>query len=102
MVRAPGRDFDELIYVYHASSWGKGYATEMGQAMLEYVFSISKLDKICATIHADNKASIKVAQKLGMTFEKRELEKDGTYTLYYVKERGHVALLSNADSNNAT
>jgi [ribosomal protein S5]-alanine N-acetyltransferase len=87
VVRAPEREFDELIYVYHASTWGKGYATEAGQAMLEYVFGLSILNKIYATIHADNEASVKVAQKLGMSFEKRELEPDGTYTLYYLKER---------------
>jgi [ribosomal protein S5]-alanine N-acetyltransferase len=88
VVRAPEHDFDELIYVFHSFAWGKGYATEMGQAMLQYVFEKSTLDKIYATIHGDNEASVKVVQKLGMTFEKRKLEPDGTYTLYYTKQRG--------------
>jgi RimJ/RimL family protein N-acetyltransferase len=31
VVRAPDHKFDELIYVYHRATWGKGYATEAGQ-----------------------------------------------------------------------
>lgn len=88
VVRAPGNDFDELIYVYHAHSWGKGYATEAGRAMLAYVFEKSTLDKIYATIYPNNEPSIKVAGKLGMTFEKQERDSDGTYISFYVAERG--------------
>ena len=88
VVRAPGNDFDELIYVYHAHSWGKGYATEAGRAMLAYVFEKSTLDEIYATIYPDNGSSIKVADKLGMTFEKQERNADGTYTNHYVIGRG--------------
>ena len=37
VVRAPGNDFDELIYVFHKRAWGRGYAAEVGRAMPEYV-----------------------------------------------------------------
>ncbi|MCB0184019.1 MAG: GNAT family N-acetyltransferase [Caldilineaceae bacterium] len=87
VVRAPENDFDELIYVYHQAAWGKGYATEMGRAMLDYVFSVSALDKIYATIQKDNQASQLVAQKLGMRLEKAESEEDGVVVLYYVIDR---------------
>ncbi len=87
VVRAPGNDFDELIYVFHVQSWGKGYATEAGRATLAYVFEKSTLDKIYATIYPDNGPSIKVADKLGMKFEKQERDPDGTYISYYVAER---------------
>ena len=66
VVRAPDRDFDELIYVFHQRFWGRGYATEIGQAMLAYVFEISPLHSIFATIDPDNQDSKKVAAKLGM------------------------------------
>lgn len=88
VVRAPGNDFDELIYVYHAHAWGKGYATEAGRAMLAHVFEKSTLDEIYATIYPENEPSIKVADKLGMTFDKQERNADGTYTSYYVIRRG--------------
>jgi RimJ/RimL family protein N-acetyltransferase len=66
VVRAPDRDFDELIYVFHQKFWGNGYATEIGRAMLAYVFEISKLQSISATIDPDNQQSKLVAAKLGM------------------------------------
>lgn len=66
VVRAPDRDFDELTYVFHQKFWGKGYATEIGRAMLTHVFEISSLHSISATIDPDNEDSKKVAAKLGM------------------------------------
>jgi [ribosomal protein S5]-alanine N-acetyltransferase len=87
VVRAPGNDFDELIYVFHVDAWGKGYATEASKAMLEYVFERSNLERIYATIYPENQNSIHVAQKLGFRFEKEELEEDGLPTAYYVLER---------------
>jgi RimJ/RimL family protein N-acetyltransferase len=89
VVRAPGSGFDELIYVYHKAAWGKGYATEMGRAILNYVFSVSTLDKIYATIQKDNLPSQQVAQKLGMQLEKAVVEEDGVEVLYYVIHRPH-------------
>jgi RimJ/RimL family protein N-acetyltransferase len=65
VVRAPDRDFDELIYVIHQKFWGKGYATEVGQKMLAYTFENSTLRSISATIDPNNQDSKKVAAKLG-------------------------------------
>ena len=87
VVRAPGNDFDELIYVFHKRVWGRGYALEAGRAMLEYVFRRSMLTHIYATIHTDNLASQKVAEKLGMRFEKEVAEPEGVVR-FYVAERG--------------
>lgn len=66
VVRPPRQDFDELIYVFHQRFWGKGYATEIGRAMLAYVFGLSSLDSISATIDPSNEQSKHVAAKLGM------------------------------------
>lgn len=90
VVRAPDNDFDEIIYVYHIDTWGKGYATEMGRAMLTYVFAVSALDEIYATIHADNHPSINVAQKLGMRFKKQLIDEDGDPVVYYVIRRADL------------
>ena len=43
VVRAAGNDFSEIIYAYRVESWGRGYATEAGRAMIEYVFGRSAL-----------------------------------------------------------
>ncbi len=84
MVRAPDSDFDELIYVFHRHVWGKGYAAEVGKAMLEYVFGRSSLAHIYATIHPDNLTSQRVAGKLGMHFDKEVTEPNGERVIFYV------------------
>ena len=88
VVQAPGNDFDELIYVFHRFSWGQGYATEVGRAMLGYVFAHSSLSKIYATVYADNHASRKVADKLGMTVAKEIADPDGRAVVFYAVSRG--------------
>lgn len=87
VVRAPGNDFDELVYAYHTASWGKGYATEASRAMLGYVFARSALDAIYATIHPDNHNSKKVAEKSGFQFDRQEIDEDGTPVDIYVIKR---------------
>lgn len=87
VIRAQGNDFFELIYVYNVGAWGKGYATEAGRAMLDYVFARSSLDRIYATIDPANTASIAVAGKLGFRFERRVIDDDGTPVSYFVMER---------------
>ena len=91
VVRAPENNFDELIYVYNVEMWGKGYATEAGRAMLDYVFAHSTLERIYATIHPENTASVKVAGKLGLRLERLEIEDDGMPVGYYVIERKEQA-----------
>jgi RimJ/RimL family protein N-acetyltransferase len=88
VVRAPGNDFDELIYVYHVAAWGKGYATEAGHAMIAYVFQHAPLDQIYATIYPDNQASIRVVEKLGFHFDRQVIDPEGVPVFYYVIERG--------------
>lgn len=58
----------DLGYRFLKKYWGKGYATESSRASLEYGFKILKLERIIAKAMPDNKESIKVMQKLGMTF----------------------------------
>lgn len=86
VVRAPGNDFDELIYVFHTRNWGRGYATEAAEAMLRYVFERAPLERIYATIYPENHASVHVVIKLGFTFEREELD-DGARVAFYVIER---------------
>lgn len=86
VIRAPNNDFDEIIYAFMPSRWGMGYATEVSRAMLDYVFSISSLDKIYATIHPENTASTRIMDKIGMRFEKKTTDEEGD-VLFYVMER---------------
>jgi RimJ/RimL family protein N-acetyltransferase len=89
VVRAPGLDFDEVIYAFIPSAWGKGYATEVARPMIEYVFRVSSLDTIYATIAPTNTKSQNVAGKLGLRFE-REWDDDGDVALVYAITRDEV------------
>ncbi len=61
----PTQDY-EVGWHLRRVSWGKGYATEAGQAMLNYGFSILNLPVIYAVVKPENHASIRVTQRLGM------------------------------------
>jgi ribosomal-protein-alanine N-acetyltransferase len=58
----------DLGYRFMKKHWGKGFATEASRASLEYGFKTLKLERIIAKAMPDNKDSIKVMQKLGMSF----------------------------------
>ena len=64
----PETDEVDLGYRFMKKHWGKGYATESSRASLDYGFKILKLERIIAKAMPDNKDSLKVMQKLGMTF----------------------------------
>lgn len=49
--------------------WKQGYGTEIGQAILEAAFTHFKLHRVAGLCSPDNKASIRVMQKLGMARE---------------------------------
>ncbi|MEJ6683118.1 MAG: GNAT family N-acetyltransferase [SAR86 cluster bacterium] len=82
VVRAPNNDFDELVYVFHSDVWGQGFATEVATAMLDYVFSISALTDIYATIDPLNTASIGVVKKLGFEYDRAEMDGLGPVAFY--------------------
>ena len=69
MVTLESGDVD-LGFRFYRKNWGSGYATEAAKACLKYGFDEKGLTRITASALAKNKASIKVIEKLGMTFVK--------------------------------
>ena len=55
-------------YRLHKKFWGKGYATELAKALIDWEFKHLSIDKIVAVIHPENKASQHVLEKAGMIF----------------------------------
>lgn len=49
---------------------GRGMATEAGRAMVEHLFATTKPPRVIAHIDHDNPSSIRVAEKLGMRYER--------------------------------
>lgn len=56
-----------LGWHYGAQYWGRGYATESARALLYIGFAIGSVAEIYADCFADNRASIRVMEKIGMT-----------------------------------
>jgi RimJ/RimL family protein N-acetyltransferase len=78
----------ELIYILAASAWGKGYATEMGQALKRYAFEDMGIDRLIALIEPENGPSERVALKVGMRLEKEVVRPGGAVRKVYAVEIG--------------
>ena len=62
----------DLGYRYYKKRWGKGYATEAANAVMDYGKNIIKLKEIIGRAAIDNKASIAVLKKMGMEYLKND------------------------------
>ncbi|MBL8164783.1 MAG: GNAT family N-acetyltransferase [Anaerolineae bacterium] len=77
----------ELIYALRKPYWGQGLATELTRAMIDYGFGVHGIKRIVATIAPENVASIRVVEKLGMTYLYTERDEDDLPTAFYAIER---------------
>jgi ribosomal-protein-alanine N-acetyltransferase len=57
----------ELGYTLARSAWGRGYATEMGGALVAHAFGALGRPRVMAQVEPANLASRHVLEKLGMT-----------------------------------
>lgn len=62
-------DRAELYYALARAHWNKGLGTEAVHALLNVAFDLLKVPRIEAWIIADNIASHRVAQKVGMQYQ---------------------------------
>jgi RimJ/RimL family protein N-acetyltransferase len=76
----------ELVYLMAAAVWGKGYATEIGQALVRYAFIELGVNRLIALIEPDNQASERVAIKLGFHLEKEVVRPSGALRKVYLIE----------------
>ena len=60
----------ELTYVIAPECWGRGYATEIARALIDYADNTLHLPRLIALIEPDNAGSERVALKLGMRHER--------------------------------
>jgi ribosomal-protein-alanine N-acetyltransferase len=59
----------DIGYRINKDYWGKGFATEAGQAMVKVAFEIMDITRIQLRCFVNNHGSVKVAEKLGFTKE---------------------------------
>jgi [ribosomal protein S5]-alanine N-acetyltransferase len=84
---ALGDEDYEIGFVLASAVWGRGYATEIGRAQLEYGFRTTGRSRLVAQVRPANAASAQALRKIGMTFLK-EYERPGLGTWdIYVSQR---------------
>jgi RimJ/RimL family protein N-acetyltransferase len=57
----------ELEWQFGVPFWGKGYATEIGKAVIQAAFEQTDILLIYGMVNPQNKASMRVMEKIGMT-----------------------------------
>jgi len=66
-----GQDEVEIAYLLDKAYWKQGLGTEAAQAILQYGFEKLNLSRLICMIDPENVASQRVAERIGMTFEKK-------------------------------
>lgn len=59
----------ELAYAISEDYWGQGLVPEAAQALIDYVVKEYSPKRIQARCKAENRASVRVMKKIGMTYE---------------------------------
>ncbi|MHB8875691.1 MAG: GNAT family N-acetyltransferase [Myxococcaceae bacterium] len=74
-----------LGYILHRSAWGRGLATEAARGCVAHAFGLGK-ERVVALVRPENRASVHVAERLGMKLE-RKVTFSGFEHAVYVAER---------------
>lgn len=77
-----GQNEVEVAFALSRAYWGQGLATEAAQGIAQYAFDRLGLSRLICVIEHENQASIRVATKLGMTFEREARDKYGPFLIY--------------------
>jgi ribosomal-protein-alanine N-acetyltransferase len=77
-----GIDEVELAFLIDKTRWGQGLATEAAHAIVEYSREQLRLTRLICLITPGNEASVRVASKVGMTFEREHTDQHGLCHIY--------------------
>ncbi|MGE5139326.1 MAG: GNAT family N-acetyltransferase [Rudaea sp.] len=81
-----GRPEVEVAYLLGKDHWGQGLGTEVVRALRDYGFERLHLPRLICLIEAESIASIRVATKIGMTFEREGRDEKGPFLLYSIEK----------------
>ena len=95
-LRRPPRS-REVGWLLDRRSWGRGFATEAGGAAIDYAFRVLGAEKVISLIRPENHASIRVAQRLGESYQ-GTVEIAGALASVYAVRRFHPGGLTAQDT----
>ena len=76
----------EVAYLLAKEYWGQSLGSEAALAIRDYAFQELGLTRLVCLIDPGNQASIHVAQKIGMAFEKEGSDEKGPFLLYSMQK----------------
>ncbi len=77
----------ELGYTLARRAWGRGYATELGRALVAHAFAQPAVPRVVAQVEPENVASRHVLTKLGMTEREVRMAYGRPHLLYAIDPR---------------
>lgn len=83
-----GQEEVEVAYMIDKKYWRQGLGAEAARGIRDYAFEQLGLSRLICMIYPDNEASIKVAENVGMTFEKECVDEHGPYWVYSMAAPG--------------
>lgn len=72
----------ELAFLIDKARWGEGFGTEAASAIVSYARCTLNLERLICLITPGNAASVRVAQKVGMSFERELIDELGLCHIY--------------------
>ena len=83
----------EVAYRLHKKYWGKGYATELAKALIQWGFQNLPVKRLVALIHPDNLPSRRVLEKAGMTYTGKVKHHDKVVPCYEIYKSDSIELV---------
>ncbi len=85
LIKRETLDDVDIGFAFHPNWFKKGYAQEAAKATLAYGFNKLHLDRIVGITDSGNKASIKLLEKMGFSYETEiELDEDDFVLLFSI------------------
>ena len=77
----------EIAYLFDSDYWGNGFATEAAEMLVKLGFQTFGFNRIVAYIDPQNTASIRVAEKVGLKYEREiaQFKDFGKVSMYSIE-----------------
>lgn len=72
----------EVAWSIRRDRWGQGLATEAGSAALDFAMTVVGATEVISLIHPKNVASMRVAEKLGLSYARTESVSGAELSIY--------------------
>lgn len=84
-----GLNETEIGWWLKRSHWHRGFASEAAFCVERASFTVHRLERLVARVYQQNLSSVRLIEKLGMTFVRRLAETDVGTVLLFEKETPH-------------